>query len=387
MNPDPLTALDPDLFGPFNGSTWLNAAHQGPLPQAAAAMALEMVAQKQAPATLPDESFFQLPARLRASLGRLIGAPADEVILANSTSYGLDLLAHGLDLKAGDEVLLVDGDFPATITPWLILEPLGVRVRRLTPEQRPLCAEQVAREITPATRALCCSWAFSLTGETIDPAAIGQVCRQRDVTFVLNGSQAVGAQPVDVSAMGIDALVSCGFKWLCGPYATGFCWLTPELRERLTYRQAYWLTQMHGTDLSVEIPDCIRDDQHAEQYDVFCTANFLNFAPWLASIELLLGIGIDHIASHDQRLVQQIINAVEGTSWRLVSPSRPGERSTLVLLEHNDPAVTQATAHALANEGISIAQRAGRLRFSPHLYNTPAEIENAMEIVITHTPT
>jgi hypothetical protein len=60
-----------------------------------------------------------------------------------------------------------------------------------------------------------------------------------------------------------------------------------------------------------------------------------------------------------------------------------------VLLEHNDPAVTQATAHALANEGISIAQRAGRLRFSPHLYNynTPAEIENAMEIVITHTPT
>jgi selenocysteine lyase/cysteine desulfurase len=380
------SAIDPGLFGPFNGRTWLNAAHQGPLPRAAAEMAHEMVAQKQAPATLPDESFFELPARLRASLGRLIGAPADEVILANSTSYGLDLLAHGLDLKAGDEVLLVDGDFPATITPWLILGPLGVRVRRLTPERRPLSAEQVARQITPATRVLCCSWAFSFTGETIDTAAIGQVCRQRQVTFVLNGSQAVGAQPVDVSAMGMDALVSCGFKWLCGPYATGFCWLTPKLRERQAYRQAYWLTQMHGTDLSVEIPDSIRNHQHAEQYDVFCTANFLNFAPWLASIELLLGIGIGHIAAHDQRLVQQIIDAIQGTSWRLVSPARPDERSTPVLLEHDDQAVTQATAHALAKQGIDIAQRAGRLRFAPHLYNTPAEIENAMEIVIAQTP-
>jgi cysteine desulfurase/selenocysteine lyase len=386
VNRDPLSAIDPGLFGPFDGRTWLNAAHQGPLPRAAVDVAHEMVAQKQAPATLPDESFFELPARLRASLGRLIGAPADEVILANSTSYGLDLLAHGLGLKAGDEVLLVDGDFPATITPWLILEPLGVRVRRFTPEQRPLCAEQVAREITPATRVLCCSWAFSFTGETIDPAAIGQICRQRDVTFVLNGSQAVGAQPVDVSAMGIDALVSCGFKWLCGPYATGFCWLTPELRDRLTYRQGYWLTQMHGTDVSVEILDSVRDDQHAEQHGVFCTASFLNFAPWLASIELLLRIGIDHIASHDQRLVQHIIDAVEGTSWRLVSPSRLSERSTLVLLEHDDRAVTQATANALAKEGISIAQRNGRLRFSPHLYNTPAEIENTMEIVIAQTP-
>jgi cysteine desulfurase/selenocysteine lyase len=382
MTDAPAREIDPELFGPFKNRVWLNAAHQGPLPRAAATMAREMIAQKVAPATLPDESFFELPERLRASLGRLIGAPADDVILANSTSYGLDLLAHGLGLQPGDEVLLVDGDFPATITPWLILESAGVRIRRLTPDQRPLTADEVARAITPATRVLCCSWVFSFTGEAINPAAIGQVCRERGVMFVLNGSQAVGARPVDVPAMNIDALVSCGFKWLCGPYATGFCWLTPQLRERLTYRQAYWLTQMHGTDLSTEIPDAVREHQHAEQYDVFCPANFLNFAPWLTSIELLLKLGIDRVAAHDQRLVQQIIDAVKASSWRLTSPADEPERSTLVLLEHDDETVMRRTATRLADHGFDIAQRAGRLRLSPHLYNTAVEIDKALDILI-----
>lgn len=237
---EPSADISPQLFGPFDGRVWLNAAHQGPLPRAAAETARKMIDQKLAPGRIPDESFFELPERLRATIGRLIEAPPEEVILANSTSYGLNLLVHGVGLRAGEEVLLVDGDFPATVTPWLIFESEGVRIRRVTLERRPLSPDQVAREITSTTRVLCSSWVFSYTGETIDASAIGKACREREVTFILNGSQAVGARPVDVSTLGADALVSCGFKWLCGPYATGFCWLTPILRERLNYRQAYW---------------------------------------------------------------------------------------------------------------------------------------------------
>lgn len=383
MTPTIPHEIDPQLFGPFAGRIWLNAAHQGPLPQVAADAAHEAITQKIAPATLRDELFFELPARLRARLGQLIGAPADEVTLANSTSYGLDLLAHGLGLRAGDEVLVVDGDFPATITPWLILEAHGVRVRRITPDRRPLPAEQVERELTPTTRVVCCSWVFSFTGETIEPAAIGRVCREHGVTFVLNGSQAVGARPVDVSVMNIDALVSCGFKWLCGPYATGFCWMRPELRERLDYHQAYWLTQMHSTDLSTEGDAAIRRGQQAEEYDLFCTANFLNFAPWLASLELLPEIGIDRIAAHDQCLVHRVVEGITGTAWRLVSPLAEPERSTLVLLEHDDERFIRRAATRLSGQGVDIARRAGRLRLSPHLYNTTEEIDRTLEILIT----
>jgi hypothetical protein len=70
---------------------------------------------------LRDEDFFEVPKRLRAALGKLIGAAPEDIILGNSTSYGLDLLANGTQWRRGDEALVVDGDFPADIFPWLIL--------------------------------------------------------------------------------------------------------------------------------------------------------------------------------------------------------------------------------------------------------------------------
>ena len=77
-------------------------------------------------------------------------------------------------------------------------------------------AGQLEAELTPATRLFCTSWVFSFTGHMIDLAAVGRVCRRAGVTFVVNGSQAVGAVPLDLADLPVDALVSCGFKWLCG---------------------------------------------------------------------------------------------------------------------------------------------------------------------------
>jgi selenocysteine lyase/cysteine desulfurase len=91
--------------------------------------------------------------------------------------------------------VLVDGDFPATVVPWLPLAERGVRVRLLEPEGGVLEAGQLEAELGPATRLFCTSWVFSFTGQKVDLAALGRVCRRAGVTFVVNGSQAVGAVP------------------------------------------------------------------------------------------------------------------------------------------------------------------------------------------------
>ncbi|HET9559884.1 MAG TPA: aminotransferase class V-fold PLP-dependent enzyme, partial [Actinomycetota bacterium] len=120
-------------FGGFDGRAWLNCAHQGPLPLVAVAVAERALADKAAPHRMGNEAFAEVPRRLKDALGRLAGVPAEEVILGNSTTYGLQLLVQGVDWRDGDEVLLVDGDFPATIVPWLPLAERGVRVRLLRP--------------------------------------------------------------------------------------------------------------------------------------------------------------------------------------------------------------------------------------------------------------
>ena len=116
-------------FGPFDGRVWMNCAHQGPLPRVAQRAAVEAIELKRTPARLKDALFAEVPARLRAALARLTSAPPEQIALTNSTSYGFNLLAQGLPWRPGDEILCVDGDFPATVVPWKPLEHRGVEVR------------------------------------------------------------------------------------------------------------------------------------------------------------------------------------------------------------------------------------------------------------------
>ena len=368
-------------FGGFDGRAWLNCAHQGPLPRVAVAEAQRALADKAAPSRIRDEAFTEVPRRLKAALGWLVGVPADQVILGNSTTYGLHLLVQGVDWRPGDEVLLVAGDFPATIVPWLPLAERGVRVRLLEPEGGALDADRLAAELTPATRLLCTSWVFSFTGQAVDLAALGRVCRQAGVTFVVNGSQGVGAAPLELAGLPVDALVSCGFKWLCGPYGTGFCWVRPDLLASLANRPAYWLGHLAQEDLGQETAVRLRDDLGAAAWDVFGTANFLNFRPWTAAVEYLLGIGLDGVAARDQALVERLLQGLDPDRYRLASPRRGPGRSTLVVLDHRQPGRTETLHRELAAAGVDVALRRGRLRVSPHLYNTEADIDRALEVL------
>ena len=377
-----------DLFGDFDGRAWLNTAHQGPLPLAAAEVAHDAVDRKCAPYRMAPDDFFDVPSRLRSALANLIGADPIEIALGTSTSFGLNLLAQGLRLQRGDEVLLVENDFPATVFPWLPLRRHGVSMRFLpAPDGVPNPAELRAA-LTDRTRVFCSSWVFSYTGFAADVASLARVCHEHGIRFVLNGSQAVGARPTDVRDLGVDAIVSCGYKWLCGPYATGFCWLRRDLLEHLAheqaYEQGYWLANSRSHDLSRPPSYELRDDLGAAAYDVFCTANLFTFPAWIRAIELMLDRGIDVIAAHDQRLVQRFIDGVPD-GWQLMSPAGGASRSTLAMVAPSDDAdggaVDKAVEKAferLTEAGVDVAQRAGQIRISPHWHNSDDDIDRAL---------
>ena len=238
------------------------------------------------------------------------------------------------------------------------------------------------RRSAPRTRLLCLTWVHSLSGWAIDLEAIGAICRARGVTFVVNGAQAVGVRPIDVRTAPIDALVSVGWKWLLGPYATGFCWIRPELLARLQYNQTYWLSMLTADDLGREQLDLtLRDDPGAARYDVFATANFFNFKPWAASLEYLLRLRRRGRAPARRRA------GAEPYRWprpAQVQGHQSGSRAAAL-----DPGIRRAAGaragrrhlHALQAARVHAAFRAGALRFSPHLYNTPDDIDRALTVL------
>jgi selenocysteine lyase/cysteine desulfurase len=369
-------------FGDFRGRVWLNCSHQGPLPRRAADAAAEAVAWKTSPHLLTQERFDEVPARLKRALGRLIGAAPDDVILTNGASYALHLLANGIPLRSGDRVLLVEGDFPSNVLPWLDHRRRGVDVALLRPRRFLPGPDEVAAALEPATRVLCTSWVHSFSGHTADIEAIGALCRERGVRLLVNATQGIGARPLDVAALPIDALVCSGWKWLCGPYATGFAWFRPQLRAELEYNQAYWLALQTATDLGgtsdvLEPPG----DLGARKYDIFGTANFLNFHPWAEAVELVLEVGVERIEEHDQRLVSRLLDGLDRDRFEIVSPEQGSGRSTLVFVSHRDAARNEAIHRSLREEGIDIALRRGRLRISPHFYNTADDIDRALSVL------
>jgi len=371
-------------FKALRGQTWLNCAHQGPLPRCAAEEAHEAVSWKTMPWELTSERFSGVPLRLRQALGALIGAPADDIILANSTSYGLHLLANGIPWGPDDEILVMRGDFPSDILPWLDLERRGVRIKRLEPEGRVLRLDEVAAALSPRSRLLCLTWVHSFSGFAIDLEAIGQLCRDHGVIFVANASQALGVRPLDVASTPVDAVVSAGWKWLCGPYATGFVWMRPSLRDSLEYNQNYWLATLTADDLGGDMLDLkVSANPGARKYDVFCPSNFFNFKPFASSVEFLLSIGVEAIARHDGVLVDRLIKGLDRQKYKLLSPETGLARSTLVFVSHVDRARNAGICERLKRSGVHVAHRAGDTRIAPHVYNTPADIDRALEALNT----
>lgn len=382
MSRPSLPRLPSSEFGPFEGKRWINCAHQGPLPKAAVEAAREAIAWKMAPHHLTSERFDAVPRRLREALGRLLNVPAEDVILGNSASYGLHLLANGFPWKSGDEVLLVKGDFPSVTLPWLGLDRRGVKVRFLEGGDEGIQPEALLAAASERTRLFCTNWVHSFTGRAIDLEAFGEACRSRDVFFMINGAQAVGARPLDVATTPVDAVTGVGFKWLCGPYGTGYCWIRPPLRERLEINLNYWLAMQTADDLGrVEDRPETNRDIGARRYDVFGTANFFNFHSFRASVEYLLELGIEAIAAQDDALVERLVEGLDRDKYRLLSPDSVPDRSTLVLLSHRDPERNLEIHQTLWQNDICCSFRRGNIRFSPHLYNSEGDIDAALKVL------
>jgi cysteine desulfurase / selenocysteine lyase len=375
-------------FGPFGNERetriWLNAAHQGPLPRVAVEEALNALSLKRDPHLITDESFVIVPQRLRTALGHLIGVRPEDVILGNSASHGLQLLASGMPWRSGDEILVVANEFPATIFPWFIAERRGARVRRLEFDGPVLRSDHLTSELSDRTRVLAINWVRSYSGHAVDLEDLARVCTGAGVYLVVNATQGLGALPLDVQELGLAAITSSGFKWLCGPYGTGFSWIREDLLRVLEPTQAYWLALPDGAELDLDhVQLRLRDDLGARAFDIFGTANFLNFMPWAAAIEYLLDQGIDRIAAHDAALVDLLISGLADGPYTMISPRAPEERSAIVVVSHSDEGRNDAAHAALSSAGIDIAMRAGHLRLSPHLYNTPDEVEAAIEILLS----
>lgn len=368
-----------ELFPITRKYNFLNAAAVAPLSRPASEAMLRYIEHTCEHATLGAD-FYQNAERIRSLAARLIGATADEVVFTKNTTEGIGWVAGGLPWKTGDNVVITAVEFPANVYPWMGLGKQGVELRMVKEVDGRVPVEEVIAAINERTQVVSVSAIQYASGFRMDLSRLGRTCRERGVLLCVDVIQALGAFPIDVQAMQIDFLSADGHKWLCGPEGCGIFYCRRELLDRLTPVFAGWLCMEDALDFGNYRFAFLRS---ARKFDTG-SYNLAGICGLGASIEMWLEAGIDTVAERVLALTDRLVEGVRAKGYRVVSSRRPGEASGIVAFvsdRHDHEAIRKRLQE---EHHIIIACREGRLRVSPHAYNTPEEIDQLTDLLPGH---
>ena len=357
------------------GKVYLAHAGVSPVP----ACVTRAVQETAAAAALDDqeEGLGDLLRSTRARAAEMLGADVGEVALIGPTTAGLSAVAAGFDWQTGDEVLIYQDDFPVNVYPWLALEARGVTVRRLqTPVLGHITPELVLEQLTDKTRLVALASCHFVSGWRIDHDAIGRELRARDILFCLDAIQTLGAFPTTVEH--VDFLAADAHKWLLGPCAAGVFYVRRDLQDRLA-PQAFGWNNVRCPDYIAQEEMTLRTDARRYEAGSF---NILGIAGLNAALGLLLETGIDAIAADLTAKRAWLVDALRAKDFEILFP----EAKSGITSCSREGTEMKALGEKLAAENVNASirtDRSGRdyLRFSPHFYNTPAELERAVALL------
>lgn len=299
----------------------------------------------------------------------------DEIALVPDTATGINIAANSLPLRAGDNVLVIDGDYPANIYPWLNLAPKGILVKWVPQQDGGVDLEKLAARIDKRTRVIALSTAMFATGFRNDIEAIGALCRERGIYFVVDAIQTLGAFPLDVQAARIDVVACGGQKWLLGVMGGGFLFCRRELLDELE------LGAYVGA-ASVVDPYNFLDYNFTLQptADRFALGTPNLFGS--IALEVVLGmfgeIGHQAIADRITHLTDVLITDLRERGYSFVTNLDPRHRSGIVIVAVAEP---EQCRQRLLDARVVTSVRGVGLRIAPHFYNTEADVLRVGEVL------
>jgi cysteine desulfurase/selenocysteine lyase len=308
---------------------------------------------------------------------RLLNAEShDRIALVGNTSDALNIIAAGLDWKPGDRILLNDLEFPANVYPYYHLKNLGVEIDIIHCPDGRVTPEAIYDALRPRTRLLALSAVQFLSGYRADLTVLGEICRSRGILFIVDGIQAAGAMRLDVQEMRIDALAAGAPKWQMGPQGIGFLYLTEELQTRIHQKYLGWLaveTPWNFFDYDQPLAESARRFEGG-------TINIPGMWGYFAALTMLLEFGIEVIEPHILALTQILVDEFQNIGGvKIVSPTVLQERAGIVTIQPPDGVDPAAAFESLAKRRITVSLREGKLRYSPHFYNSVEEMKAAAE--------
>lgn len=315
---------------------------------------------------------------VRSLAGKLLNADPLDIAFVKNTSEGIGIVAEGVRWQRGDNVVSAAEEFPSNVYPWLNLTDRGVELRSVPLRQGRVPIDDLRSLLDGRTRVVTLSSVEYSTGFRNDLDAVGNLCRERNVLFCVDAIQSLGALPLDVQQTPVDCLAADGHKWMLAPEGAGIFWIRRDVVDRLHPVGVGWNSVLNSIDFgSVNF----RLKPHAGRWESGAM-NVGGIHALGASLELLLEVGIPDVAARIVALTDHLCENAARAGLGVYSSRRDQDKSGIVSLTvaDRDP---MALVRRCKEAGIIITARSGRLRVSPHAYNTVDEITHLLDVLRT----
>ena len=341
--------------------TYLNSATFGQLPRRGVEAVAKHWAHRDELACTDFLTWFDHADRLRGSIGRLIGATADDIAFIPNATAALGIVAGGLAWTSGDNVVTLADEFPNYLYLPALVERYGVEFREAP-------WERFYESIDSRTRLVAISEVNYSSGFRPPIEELSRFLKERGVILFADGTQSVGALRFDVAKSQPGALAVHAYKWMCSPTGAGFLYLAPELRAELPPNAVGW--RSHRTWREVDhlhhgLPEF---NDTAEKYEGGGLPFPLLYA-MEASVDMMLEIGPEAIerrvldlAGAARQCLRNLGAEVQETGSQIVAAKFPGQ----------DPS---RLAREIKARRVLVAARHGYLRSSPHFYNNDEDLQ------------
>ncbi|GAB3988468.1 aminotransferase class V-fold PLP-dependent enzyme [Spirosoma daeguense] len=379
------------LFRLPEGLHYLNCATRAPASLAVEEAGKEAIEKQMNPFGLRPDDFFSDAIQVRKLFSELIHNPDPErIAVIPSVSYGMAVVARNLPQKPGirhgQKIVLVGGEFPSDVYAWdRVCRELNLSVVTVDmPAQFPkggIWNEQLLNAIDADTALVVVPPVHWMYGIRFDLEAIGQRARQHGAWFVIDGTQAVGALPFDLTQIQPDALICAGYKWLMGPYSLGLAYYGATFDNGIPLEES-WMNRV-DSNLFHRLTEYQPEYRSkAYRYNVGEHTHFLQMPMLQAALTQLLDWQPIRIQHYVQQLMADAWPVLEQLGCRIEPENGSRGRSHhLIGLWLPDSVDSVSVQQALQQANVSVSARANVLRIAPQVYNTSEDVQALVRVL------
>ena len=364
---------------------YINCAYMSPLLRNAEERGIEGIRRKRDPSQIQAHDFFDNVEIVKQHFADLIHSDVESIAIIPSASYGLMSAVQNVPFKNGQHALTISDEFPSgqfALHRWCTQH--GAELKIISPTTKNNIYVNWNRNILEAineqTALVLMSSVHWMDGTLFQLEQIGQRCEEVGATFIVDGSQSVGALPIDVRLSHIDALICATYKWLLGPYSIGIGYYGNKFHSGVPIEES-WMNRTNAQQFSNLTDYDFEYKKGAQRYSVGEASHFIHMPMLEAGLQQLLTWGPSHIQSYCKSLTHELVGSLREMEIEIEDDHHRAFHLFGIKLPDNIN--SEKLVQKFRNENLFLSVRGNSIRISPHVYNTEKDIEVLSEILLS----